>query len=84
MLSARRVAYRPVSSFGPDDALAHPDFPTIELPLFPLEIGGQLTRELGGRYLFASASILAGPQRRKITGALAFSLGAQGGDGSSG
>jgi hypothetical protein len=40
-----------------------------------LETGGQFPCELGGRYLFTTASILATPQRREITGALAFSFG---------
>jgi len=30
------LVYRPVSSFGPDDILTHPDFPTIQFPLSQL------------------------------------------------
>jgi hypothetical protein len=33
----------------------------------PLEVGGQFSRQIGGWDLFATAGILARPQRRKIT-----------------
>jgi hypothetical protein len=40
--------------------------------LTALEAGGQLLRKLRGWYLAASARILARPQRREISAALAF------------
>jgi hypothetical protein len=52
--------------------------PRIRLGNEPLQSGRQFTRELCSRYFFAAANVLARPQRREITGALAFGLGAQG------
>jgi len=53
----------------------------LEAAMSTLEFRGQFLRELRGRYLLASAGILTRPQRRKISGALAFGFGTQGSDG---
>jgi hypothetical protein len=42
------------------------------------EMAAQLTRELGGWYLFAAGWVLAGPQGREITGTCSLCFGSQG------